>query len=99
MQVEDALKHPNWVMGRKITIDSATMVNKGLEVIEARWLFDVGLDKIQVVVHPESVVHSAVEFEDSAVIAQLGTPVCGCRFSTPSFTRQKASGRRMAGFV
>lgn len=74
VQVEDALKHPNWVMGRKITIDSATMVNKGLEVIEARWLFDVGLDKIQVVVHPESVVHSAVEFEDSAVIAQLGTP-------------------------
>lgn len=74
VQVEDALKHPNWVMGRKITIDSATMVNKGLEVIEARWLFDVGLDKIQVVVHPESVVHSAVEFEDSAVIGQLGTP-------------------------
>lgn len=74
VQVEDALKHPNWVMGRKITIDSATMVNKGLEVIEARWLFDVGLDKIQVVVHPESVIHSAVEFEDSAVIAQLGTP-------------------------
>lgn len=74
VQVEDALKHPNWVMGRKITIDSATMVNKGLEVIEARWLFDVGLDRIQVVVHPESVVHSAVEFEDSAVIAQLGTP-------------------------
>ena len=74
IQVEDALKHPNWVMGRKITIDSATMVNKGLEVIEARWLFDVGLDQIQVVIHPESVIHSAVEFEDSAVIAQLGTP-------------------------
>lgn len=74
IQVEDALKHPNWVMGRKITIDSATMVNKGLEVIEARWLFDVGLDQIQVVVHPESVIHSAVEFDDSAVIAQLGTP-------------------------
>ena len=74
VQVEDALKHPNWVMGRKITIDSATMVNKGLEVIEARWLFDVDLDQIQVVVHPESVIHSAVEFEDSAVIAQLGTP-------------------------
>ena len=74
IQVEDALKHPNWVMGRKITIDSATMVNKGLEVIEARWLFDVGLDQIQVVVHPESVFHSAVEFDDSAVIAQLGTP-------------------------
>ena len=74
IQVEDALKHPDWVMGRKITIDSATMVNKGLEVIEARWLFDVGLDQIQVVVHPESVIHSAVEFDDSAVIAQLGTP-------------------------
>lgn len=74
IQVEDALKHPNWVMGRKITIDSATMVNKGLEVIEARWLFDVGMDQIQVVVHPESVIHSAVEFDDSAVIAQLGTP-------------------------
>ena len=74
IQVEDALKHPNWVMGRKITIDSATMVNKGLEVIEARWLFDVNLDQIQVVVHPESVIHSAVEFDDSAVIAQLGTP-------------------------
>ena len=74
IQVEDALKHPNWVMGRKITIDSATMVNKGLEVIEARWLFDVGLDQIQVVVHPESVIHSAVEIDDSAVIAQLGTP-------------------------
>ena len=74
IQVEDALKHPNWVMGRKITIDSATMVNKGLEVIEARWLFDVGLDQIQVVVHPESVIHSAVEFDDSAVLAQLGTP-------------------------
>ena len=74
VRVEDALKHPNWVMGRKITIDSATMVNKGLEVIEARWLFDVGLDKIQVVVHPESVIHSMVEFDDSAVIGQLGTP-------------------------
>lgn len=74
VQVEDALKHPNWVMGRKITIDSATMVNKGLEVIEARWLFDVELDRIQVVVHPESVIHSMVEYDDSAVIGQLGTP-------------------------
>ncbi len=72
--VEDALKHPNWVMGRKITIDSATLVNKGLEVIEAKWLFDVTPEKIQVVVHPESVIHSAVEYDDSAVIAQLGTP-------------------------
>lgn len=74
VQVEDALKHPNWVMGHKITIDSATMVNKGLEVIEAKWLFGVELDQIQVVVHPQSVIHSAVEFEDRAVIAQLGTP-------------------------
>ena len=74
VRVEDALKHPNWVMGRKITIDSATMVNKGLEVMEARWLFDVNLDQIQVVVHPESVIHSMVEYEDSAVIGQLGTP-------------------------
>lgn len=72
--LEDALKHPNWAMGRKITIDSATMVNKGLEVMEAKWLFGVELDQIQVVVHPQSVIHSAVEFKDGAVIAQLGTP-------------------------
>jgi len=70
----DALKHPNWNMGAKITIDSATMVNKGFEVIEARWLFDVGPDRINVVVHPESVVHSMVEFADGAVIAQMGCP-------------------------
>ena len=74
VQMEDALKHPNWSMGHKITIDSATMVNKGLEVIEAKWLFGVDLDQIQVVVHPQSVIHSAVEFQDHAVIAQLGTP-------------------------
>lgn len=74
IQVEDALKHPNWVMGRKITIDSSTMVNKGLEVMEARWLFGVGIDDIQVVVQPQSVIHSMVEFVDGAVIAQLGTP-------------------------
>lgn len=74
MRVEDALKHPNWSMGRKITIDSATMVNKGLEVMEAKWLFDVDLDQIQVVVHPQSVIHSMVQYEDGAVIAQLGTP-------------------------
>lgn len=74
IQVEDALKHPNWAMGRKITIDSSTLVNKGLEVMEAKWLFDVTLDQIQVVVHPQSVIHSAVEYEDGAVIAQLGTP-------------------------
>lgn len=74
IQVEDALRHPNWAMGRKITIDSATMVNKGLEVMEAGWLFDVPLEKIQVVVHPQSIIHSAVEYVDGAVIAQLGTP-------------------------
>ncbi len=74
IQVEDALKHPNWEMGKKITIDSSTLINKGLEVIEAKWLFDVSTDKIEVVVHPQSVIHSAVEFEDGAVIAQLGTP-------------------------
>ena len=74
IQVEDALKHPNWSMGRKITIDSSTLVNKGLEVMEAKWLFGVELDQIQVVVHPQSVIHSAVEYEDGAVIAQLGTP-------------------------
>ena len=71
---KDALKHPNWTMGQKITIDSATMMNKGLEIIEARWLFDVPLEKIQVLVHPQSIVHSAVEFCDNAVLAQLGTP-------------------------
>lgn len=70
----DALKHPNWSMGRKITIDSATLVNKGLEVMEAKWLFDVELDQIQVVVQPQSIIHSMVEFEDGAVMAQLGTP-------------------------
>lgn len=72
--VEDALKHPNWSMGQKITIDSSTMVNKGLEVIEAKWLFDVNVDQIQVVVQPQSVIHSMVEYEDGAVMAQLGTP-------------------------
>lgn len=74
IQVEDALKHPNWEMGKKITIDSSTLVNKGLEVMEAKWLFDVSLEQIEVVVHPQSVIHSAVEYQDGAVIAQLGTP-------------------------
>lgn len=72
--VEDALKHPNWSMGRKITIDSATLVNKGLEVMEARWLFDINLDQIQVVVQPQSIIHSMIEFQDGSVIAQMGTP-------------------------
>lgn len=74
IQVEDALKHPNWAMGRKITIDSSTMVNKGLEVIEAKWLFDVDFDQIQVVLQPQSIIHSMVQFQDGAVMAQLGTP-------------------------
>ena len=74
VQVEDALKHPNWSMGQKITIDSATMVNKGLEVIEAKWLFDVDIDRVQAVVQPQSIIHSMVQFKDGAVMAQLGTP-------------------------
>jgi len=74
MTVEDALKHPNWSMGRKITIDSASLVNKGLEVIEAKWLFDVDLEKIQVVIHPQSIIHSMVQYRDGAVMAQLGVP-------------------------
>ncbi|MGN0168228.1 MAG: 1-deoxy-D-xylulose-5-phosphate reductoisomerase [Acetatifactor sp.] len=74
IQVEDALKHPNWSMGRKITIDSSTLVNKGLEVMEAKWLFGVELDRIEVVVHPQSIIHSAVQYVDGAIIAQLGTP-------------------------
>ena len=74
VQLEDALKHPNWSMGKKITIDSATMVNKGLEVMEAMWLFGVTKEQIQVVVHKQSIVHSMVEYEDGAIIAQLGTP-------------------------
>ena len=74
MRPEDALKHPTWEMGQKITIDSSTLVNKGLEVIEARWLFDVDPAQIQVLVHPQSIIHSAVEYEDGAVIAQMGVP-------------------------
>jgi len=74
IKVEDALKHPNWSMGRKITVDSATLVNKGLEVIEAKWLFHVEPEKIQVIVHPQSIIHSMVEYTDGAVIAQLGVP-------------------------
>lgn len=74
MTVEDALNHPNWSMGKKVTIDSASLVNKGLEVMEARWLFDVELDQIQVVVHPQSIIHSAVEYADGGIMAQLGMP-------------------------
>ena len=72
--LEQALQHPSWVMGRKITIDSATMFNKGLEMIEARWLFNIGMDRVKVIVHPQSVVHSLVEFCDGSMIAQLSTP-------------------------
>ena len=72
--LEDALKHPNWAMGKKITIDSSTMVNKGLEVMEAQWLFDVPVDRVQVVVQPQSIIHSMVEFVDGGIMAQLGSP-------------------------
>ncbi len=72
--LQDALKHPNWSMGKKITVDSSTMVNKGLEVIEARWLFNIDFNRIQVVIQPQSIIHSMVEFRDGAVLAQLGTP-------------------------
>jgi 1-deoxy-D-xylulose-5-phosphate reductoisomerase len=74
VKVEDALKHPNWAMGKKITIDSSTMVNKGLEVMEAGWLFDVKLDDVNVVVQPQSLIHSMVQFDDGAIMAPLGTP-------------------------
>ena len=74
IRVEDALRHPNWSMGQKITIDSSTMVNKGLEVIEAKWLFGVGVDRVQVVVQPQSIIHSMVEYVDGAIMAELGTP-------------------------
>ena len=74
MTVEDALKHPNWSMGKKVTIDSASLCNKGLEVMEAKWLFDVELDQIQVLIHPQSIVHSGVEFVDGGIMAQLGVP-------------------------
>ena len=74
MKLEDALKHPTWTMGQKITIDSSTLVNKGLEVIEAKWLFDVDIDQVEVVVHPQSIIHSMVEYVDGAIIAELGTP-------------------------
>ena len=74
VRLDEALNHPKWKMGKKISIDSATMMNKGLEVIEARWLFDIKADNIEVHIHPESIIHSAVEFEDNSIIAQMGTP-------------------------
>ena len=94
MRAEDALKHPNWSMGKKITIDSATMMNKGLEVIEAQWLFDTEPDRIQVLVHPQSILHSAVEFEDGAVIGQMGTPDMRIPISFAlAYPERLASGR------
>lgn len=93
---EQALKHPNWSMGAKITIDSASMMNKGFEVIEAKWLFGVTPAQIEVVVHPQSVIHSMVEFEDGAVKAQLAYPTCVCLSNMPSRIRSgsifRASG-------
>ena len=95
--VEQALRHPNWSMGHKITIDSATLVNKGLEVMEAKWLFGVELEQIEVVVHPQSVIHSAVEYQDGAVIAQLGTPDMRLPIQYALYypERRNLSGRRL----
>ena len=90
--VEETLRHPNWVMGQKITVDSATLVNKGLEVMEARWLFDVELSQIQVVVQPKSIIHSMVEFRDGAVIAQLGTPDMRLPIQYALFYPERRSG-------
>lgn len=100
IQVEDALKHPNWAMGRKITIDSSTMVNKGLEVMEARWLFGTSLDRIQVVVHPQSIIHSAVQYVDGAIMAQLGMPDMKLPIQYALFypDRKPMSGKRVDFF-
>lgn len=100
VHVEDALKHPNWSMGRKITIDSATLVNKGLEVMEARWLFDADLEQIQVVVHPQSIIHSAVQYVDGAIIAQLGMPDMKLPIQYALFypDRRPMSGKRVDFF-
>ena len=92
VSVKDALKHPNWTMGKKITIDSATMVNKGLEVMEAKWLFDVDVDKVEVLVHPQSILHSAVQFEDGAVIGQLGVPDMELPIQYALFYPERRSG-------
>ena len=99
--VEDALKHPNWSMGRKITVDSATLVNKGLEVMEAKWLFDVEPEQIQVVVHPQSIIHSMVEFKDGGIIAQLGTPDMRLPIQYALFypDRRPMDGRRVDFFA
>ncbi len=101
VRVEDALKHPNWSMGRKITIDSSTLVNKGLEVIEARWLFDVTPEQIQVVVHPQSIIHSMVQYRDGGIIAQLGTPDMKLPIQYALFypDRQPMEGKRVDFFA
>ncbi len=100
IQVEDALKHPNWSMGRKITIDSATLCNKGLEVMEAKWLFDVDLEQIEVVVHPQSIIHSAVEYVDGGIMAQLGAPDMKLPIQYALFypDRRPMSGKRVNFF-
>ncbi len=100
VQVEDALRHPNWAMGKKITVDSSTLVNKGLEVMEAKWLFGVGLDRIQVVVHPQSIIHSAVQYVDGAIIAQLGMPDMKLPIQYALFypDRRPMSGKRVDFF-
>lgn len=99
--VEDALKHPNWSMGRKITVDSATLVNKGLEVMEAKWLFDVEPEQIQVVVHPQSIIHSMVEYVDGGIIAQLGMPDMKLPIQYALFypDRRPMDGRRVDFFA
>ena len=99
--VEDALKHPNWSMGRKITIDSATLVNKGLEVMEAKWLFDVEPEQIQVVVHPQSIIHSMVEYVDGGIMAQLGMPDMKLPIQYALFypDRRPMNGRRVDFFA
>jgi 1-deoxy-D-xylulose-5-phosphate reductoisomerase len=97
--VERALKHPSWVMGRKITIDSATLFNKGLEMIEARWLFDIEMARVGVVVHPQSIVHSMVEFVDGSIIAQLSTPdMCLPIQYALTYPDRAASGRVQTNF-
>lgn len=101
MTIEDALKHPNWSMGKKVTIDSASLVNKGLEVMEARWLFDIPLEKIQVVVHPQSIIHSAVEYVDGGIMAQLGMPDMKLPIQYALFypDRRAMAGKRVDFFV
>lgn len=101
IQVEDALRHPNWTMGRKITIDSSTLVNKGLEVMEAKWLFDVELEQIEVVVHPQSVIHSAVQYETAQSLRSSAHRICVCRSSMRSIIRKRRplSGDRLDLFA